>query len=147
MAKQKLQSKKPLIVTNALLAVLLAVVIALNCVAIYFGTALELFFGTVGGGHTESANYTSAFASADELRATQEDFARTVVGEGAVLLKNENNALPLAQGAAVTILGSETWYNTGTGSGAVASGEYGYITPAYSLEQAGFSVKIGRAHV
>lgn len=144
MAKQKLQSQKPLIVTNALLAVLLAVVIALNCVAIYFGTALELFFGTVGGGHTESANYTSAFATADELRNAQEEFARTVVGEGAVLLKNENNALPLAQGAAVTILGSETWYNTGTGSGAVASGEYGYITPAYSLEQAGFSVNPSR---
>lgn len=144
MGKNKIQYKKPLIVTNALLALLLAVVIALNCVAVFFGTALELFFGTVGGGHTESASYISAYATEDALRVAQEDFARTVVGEGAVLLKNENDALPLAQGAAVTVLGSETWYNTGTGSGAVASGEYGYITPSYSLEQAGFSVNPSR---
>lgn len=144
MSNSKIKYKKPLIITNALLAVLLVLIIVLNCVAVYFGTALELFFGTVGGGHTESSSYTSAYQTTDELRSVQEAFARSVVGEGAVLLENRNNALPLAQGAAVTILGSETWYNTGTGSGAVASGEYGYITPAYSLEQAGFSVNPGR---
>lgn len=141
---KKIQYKKPLVVTNILVALLLAIVIALNCVAVFFGTALELFFGTVGGGSTESENYTSEFTSADALRTAQEDFARTVVSEGSVLMKNENNALPLAQGASVTILGSESWYNTGTGSGAVASDEYGNITPEYVLEQAGFSVNPSR---
>lgn len=141
---KKIKYKKPLVVTNILLALLLAIIIALNCVAVFFGTALELFFGTVGGGSTESENYTSEFTSADGLRTAQEDFARTVVSEGSVLMKNENNALPLTQGAAVTVLGSESWYNTGTGSGAVASGEYGYITPEYVLEQAGFSVNPSR---
>lgn len=141
---QKIQYKKPLILTNALLALLLAVVIALNCVAVYFGTALELFFGTVGGGQTSSATYISAFETEDELRVTQEAFARTVVDEGAVLLKNENNALPLASNAHITLLGSETWYNAGTGSGAVASKEYDYLTPAYVLEQAGFQLNPSR---
>lgn len=142
--KKKIQYKKPLIVGNVLLALLLAVVIVINCVAVFYGTALELFFGEVGGERTASLNYTSQFNSVDELRDAQEEFARTVVGEGAVLMKNENSALPLAQGAAVTLLGSQTWYNTGTGSGAVASSEYGYVTPTYALEQAGFSVNPSR---
>lgn len=140
----KIKYKKPLVITNALLALLLAVVIILNCVAVYFGTALELFFGTVGGSQSNSATYISAFETADDLRTVQEDFSRNVVGEGAVLMKNDKNALPLAQNARVTLLGSETWYNTGTGSGAVASGEYGYLTPAYVLEQAGFQVNPSR---
>lgn len=143
-AKKKIQYKKPLIVTNALLAVLLAVVVALNCVAVFYGTALELFFGTVGAEHTSSENYTSDYDSESALRSAQEEFARTVVGEGSVLMKNVNNALPLAAGSAVTVLGSETWYNTGTGSGAVASTEYGDITPESVLEAAGFSVNPSR---
>lgn len=141
---KKIKYKKPLIVGNILLALLLIVVITANAVAIYFGVALELFFGTVGGTSTQSESYTSAYGSTAELRTAQEQFAVTVVGEGAVLLKNEQDALPLAQGASVTLLGSETWYNTGTGSGSVASGEYGHVTPAYSLEQAGFAVNPSR---
>lgn len=141
---KKIQFKKPLIVANCLFALLLAVVIVINCVAVFYGTALELFFGEVGGQHTVSENYTSSYGNVDELRTAQEGFARTVVGEGAVLLKNDDNALPLKQGAAITLLGSETWYNTGTGSGAVASQEYAYVTPSYALEQAGFSVDPSR---
>lgn len=141
---KKIKDKKPLVVTNILLALLLVVVIAVNWVASFYGVALELFFGTIGGSHTESESYVSAYSSSDALRQAQEEFARTVVGEGSVLLKNENNALPLAEGAHVTLLGSQTWYNTGTGSGSVASGEYGYITPVYSLEQAGFAVNPSR---
>lgn len=141
---KKIQYKKPLIITNVLLALLLAVVVILNSVAVYYGTALELFFGTVGAEHTTSENYTSEYDSADSLRTAQEEFARTVVGEGSVLMKNDNAALPLAEGSAVTVLGSETWYNTGTGSGAVASNEYGNITTSYVLELAGFKVNPSR---
>lgn len=137
---KKIQYKKPLIISNCIYAVILAVIILVNCVAIYFGTALDLFFGTVGASGTSSENYSSAYDSADALRTAQEDFTRTVVGEGAVLVKNENKALPLAKGAGITLLGSDQWHTAGMGSGAVASEEYGHLTPAYVLEQAGFSV-------
>lgn len=141
---KKIQNKKPLIVTNALVAILLVVVIALNGVAIYWGTALELFFGTVGGSSTQSDTFTSSYGTSDELRVAQEKFAVTVVEEGAVLLKNENQALPLSAGSAVTLLGSQTWYNAGTGSGAIANKDYAHVTPVYALEQAGFSVNPSR---
>ncbi|MDR2052100.1 MAG: glycoside hydrolase family 3 C-terminal domain-containing protein, partial [Treponema sp.] len=105
-----------------------------------FSTALELYFGELGRGGTSSSTYTSAYANEKDLRAAQEAFAKTLVGEGTVLLKNEGGALPLAAGAKVTLLGSTVWYNAGTGSGAIANKEYGHVTPAYSLEQAGLSV-------
>lgn len=141
---EKLKNKKILVIGNALLALLIAVVVVANSVAIYWGTALELFFGVVGAEHATSESYTSDYADVDALRTAQEAFARTVTGEGAVLLKNENNALPLAKKANVTLLGSESWYNAGTGSGAVASQEYGHITPRYVLEQSGFNVNPSR---
>ena len=137
---KKIANKKPLIISNCIYALILAVVIAVNCVAVYFGTALDLYFGTVGGQGTQSEDYSSDYASAEDLVAAQEDFANRVVGEGSVLLKNEGDALPLASGAAVTLFGSEQWYNTGSGSGAVANQDYADLTPASVLESAGFSV-------
>lgn len=134
---KKIANKKPLIISNCIYALLLAVVIAVNCVAVYFGTALDLYFGTVGGQGTQSEDYSSDYASAEDLVAAQEDFANHVVGEGSVLLKNEGDALPLASGAAVTLFGAEQWYNTGSGSGAVANQDYADLTPASVLESAG----------
>lgn len=137
---KKFKYKKPFIIKNALFALALALIIVVNIVALQFSTALELYFGEIGGGGTSSEIYTSAYATADELRVAQEGFARDVAGEGAVLLKNEADSLPLASGSNVTLLGSGIWYNAGTGSGAIANREYSHITPTFTLEQAGFAV-------
>ena len=46
--------------------------------------------------------------------------AREVVEEGSVLLKNDGNALPLAKGTKVTLMGTNfvnpVWGGTGSGS-------------------------------
>ncbi len=62
---KKIANKKPLIISNCIYALILAVVIAVNCVAVYFGTALDLYFGTVGGQGTQSEDYSSDYASAE----------------------------------------------------------------------------------
>ena len=49
--------------------------------------------------------YESDFSSAEELIAYREEFNAEMVEEGAVLLKNENDALPLASDAAITLFG------------------------------------------
>jgi beta-glucosidase len=144
---KNIKFKKPLIVTSVFAALFIALIVAINSVAFFYGTALELFFGTFGGQHTVSDSYKSDYDNVVSLRGAQEAFARTVTDEGAVLLKNENTALPLPKGARVTVLGSETWYNSGTGSGAVANKEYSHITPTYALEQAGFMVNPDNAGV
>ena len=48
----------------------------------------------------------SDFESADAKTAFGKETARRVVAEGSVLLKNTNNALPLAKNTKVTLMGT-----------------------------------------
>ena len=84
--------------------------------------------------------YESAYKSIAELKAAGEALVREVEGEGIVLLKNENNALPLPAGADVALFGVtalDPVYG-GTGSGAVdAAGAPNYLDV---LEGEGFNV-------
>ncbi len=61
------------------------------------------------------------FASDEEREAYEAELCATVEAEGAALLKNENNALPLASGAKVSLFGhgSVDLMYGGTGSGSV----------------------------
>ncbi len=54
--------------------------------------------------------------------------ARAVAREGSVLLKNDNNALPLKQGEKVAVFGriQDTYYKSGTGSGGMVNVEKVY---------------------
>jgi len=51
------------------------------------------------------------------------DSARRAVAEGQVLLKNDNNVLPLAKGSKVSVFGriQTTYYKSGTGSGGMVN--------------------------
>ena len=65
----------------------------------------------------------SDFESADAKTAFGKETARRVVAEGSVLLKNTNNALPLAKNTKVTLMGTN-WVNPvygGTGSGGIST--------------------------
>ena len=46
----------------------------------------------------DSEYFKSDFASHDELVAYQKEFSRQLVGEGVVLLRNDDNVLPLESG-------------------------------------------------
>ena len=52
------------------------------------------------------------------------EFSRKVAAEGAVLLRNEGNVLPIRQGETVSIFGRTqiNYYRSGTGSGASGGG-------------------------
>ncbi|MCQ2983075.1 MAG: glycoside hydrolase family 3 C-terminal domain-containing protein [Treponemataceae bacterium] len=54
--------------------------------------------------------------------------ARAIAREGSVLLKNDNNALPLKQGEKVAVFGriQDTYYKSGTGSGGMVNVEKVY---------------------
>ena len=49
--------------------------------------------------------YTAEYGDAGELREAGAEMCRDIVSEGIVLLKNENGALPLRKGAAVSVFG------------------------------------------
>ena len=143
-----IKNKKHFIAMNAIYAIILVVVIVLNLVAGYWGEALIQVFGYTSGrtgGNVTAAGdnlyYVSAYTD-EELRAAQHDLAHRIASEGTVLLTNENNALPLDEGAAVTVFSeaSTEWLINGTGSSAIGTEDYLYVTVKWSLEQAGFQV-------
>ncbi len=106
------------------------------------GTKTSKIVSTLSEGQEEGYTryYESKYSSIAELKKAGEAKVREVEGEGIVLLKNDNNALPLAAGAKVSLLGvtvMDPVYG-GTGSGAVdADGAPNYYDV---LVGAGFQV-------
>jgi beta-glucosidase len=68
--------------------------------------------GSSGGNY-----FDTKFNSVAELRDASEKIIEETMAEGAVLLKNENNALPLNKGDAVTMYGMASYYSVHTGQG------------------------------
>lgn len=130
--------KLKLIIYTAVAFLILAVVAAVNVVAVYFDQALLLYLGTVGGNATGTS--LSSYESDEDLRAAQRQLVRDIVDEGTVLLKNDE-ALPLSKSEKVTIFGQSSvyWANAGTGSASMGGGSSEFDLKK-SLEQAGFSV-------
>ena len=87
------------------------------------GTKTSETISTLPAGQEEgyARYFDSKFSSIAELKKAGEAKVREVESEGIVLLKNENNALPLPEGGKVSLLGvtvMDPVYG-GTGSGAV----------------------------
>ena len=86
------------------------IVVALLVLANVFATsyaltwerALTSYFGTIGGKKGSSAEITM---TEEELLAAQKALELEIVSEGTVLLKNDNNALPLKPGSKVSVFG------------------------------------------
>lgn len=71
-----------------------------------FGTQSSKVVSVSSGEETDSVYFQSGFASAQELVDYREDLNKRIAEEGSVLLKNDNNALPLGtDGVSVTIFG------------------------------------------
>lgn len=131
MSRNKQTSKKPKVVLWSVLtgicAVLLVVAIVGTSVAQTYATAINVALQTETHqitGSTDSADaqyFTSNFASPEDLVAHEQELCRQVEGEGAVLLLNRNDALPLKDGARVSLFShsSVDLMYGGTGSGSV----------------------------
>lgn len=115
--------------------------------------AINTFFGTSSyekveiedGKEEDTEYYKSKYTKIDDLIKDTDDLIEDVVAEGAVLLKNENNALPLASGTKVSTYGVGSYRSTVTSSGSVfASGGCGReVGLDQGLTQAGLEVNKG----
>lgn len=122
------KSKKYLIRTQAGIAMVLTLVIVVNLIA--FGPMNTLISLATGNGSISAESAAEAEALGSDISA-----------EGMVLLKNDNNALPLSSGVKLNVFG---WSSTnpvygGTGSGGL-SDAYETVTLLDSLKAAGFEV-------
>ncbi|MDO4623258.1 MAG: glycoside hydrolase family 3 C-terminal domain-containing protein [Eubacteriales bacterium] len=90
-----------------------------------------------------SSAFTKAAQADPSTETTMDDWISLVTDiadEGMVLLKNENNTLPLEAGTAVNVLGYAAYnpFLSGSGSGSVSADDS--VTVVSSLTEAGFDV-------
>lgn len=130
-------------VLTIVMAVLFAVFIAATIVCNMYAPAVHIFFNTetstTSGEKGEDFFKKDASSAAEQMEKAQ-DVVERIGAEGSVLLMNKDSALPLAEGAKVTLLGktSADLITGGTGSGAVSV--TGKNTVKSAMEQAGLEV-------
>lgn len=89
---------------------------------------------------TDELAYPSDYSSPEEQHDAAAELARQIEAEGIVLLRNENDALPLAAGSRVSVFGQDSvdFVYGGAGSGSVDASSAHTLREA--LEQAGLVV-------
>ena len=110
-----------------LTATCLTTMLVVNSLLPTYGDTLTTYLGMSGG--------TSSDAALSEAECMEEgrEIDTEIETEGAVLLRNENNTLPLAKGSKVTILGAMS-YNYICGGTGSAGGKYDEYT--YTMKEA-----------
>lgn len=125
---EKKSGKKLWKVLTSVFCILLVVMLIATAVANYFFTSINAFlladtYKIVSTGEAGDTNYyPDEWEDYDDwFSYYEEDLCARVEAEGAVLLKNENNALPLNSGAKVSLFShsSVDMIYGGTGSGSV----------------------------
>lgn len=107
LAKKKPASKTKKIVNSVICVVLVGVIIAVNIATNIYASSLDSVF-------------TKPASGSDSVTTTEEDWSGLVTeiaDEGMVLLKNENNTLPLAEGTKINLLGYCAYNPHYSGSG------------------------------
>ena len=98
-------------------------------------------FVTDENGNTDTMYFKSDYSTAEELVTAREDLIRRTVAEGAVLLKNEENALPLAKDAKITLMGISSEHSCFSATSGGASFDEGLATKLpEACESVGFQV-------
>ncbi|WP_339316262.1 glycoside hydrolase family 3 N-terminal domain-containing protein [Paenibacillus sp. FSL R10-2734] len=109
-------------------------------ISIYLGHSTDKIVASEDDKEVDTEYYKSAFNSADEAKTKGEQLSQEIVEEGIVLLKNDNNALPLKSGTKISLLGQNSVdlvYGAGV-SGSVDTSESGNLLT--SLTKSGFEI-------
>ena len=145
MKRTKRKSRKWGVLT-AVFAVLMVVCIVGTLVANSYAAVVNIFlqtssYKTVDTGEVVDTEYfKSKFSSEEEVKANDRAVAEELMGEGAVLLKNEDNALPLSAGSRISLFSQSVvdYVTCGTGSAFIKTDEKPTMKEA--LENVGLTV-------
>ncbi|MCR5078569.1 MAG: glycoside hydrolase family 3 C-terminal domain-containing protein, partial [Bacilli bacterium] len=98
---------------------------------------VNLFLGITAGASANVGTYKSAYSSKEDLLKAEEEYEIETMAEGSVLLRNENNALPLTK-TKITLFGNAAVYsNFHGGSGGPTNTGYSLYN---SLKDEGFEI-------
>lgn len=117
-------SKKKIIIASVVSAVVIAIMVVIIVVTSMFDPILTIYFSTVGGssgGEATNHDFKSSYETKQALQAAQIETCNQIEAEGAVLIKNDNSALPLAEGTKVSVFGQHAheMLTSGSGSGSI----------------------------
>lgn len=124
----------------------MALLLAAGPILLGNAAAINSFLGIetqIGSGANGNTYFDTQFKSMEEVRRASLDIIEESMAEGAVLLKNDNDALPLSEGDTVNMYGAASYYSvhTGQGSSGVESGALNDRVTLYNgLTNAGLSV-------
>ena len=143
---KKMSNKKFASIWGTLLVLFVAVVIVANVILMQYSTLISRSLGQATtklvdiDTPIDSQYFKSDFASEDDLFKYEQDVSLRLEGEGAVLLMNKDGALPLKDGAKVSLFGqaSASFRFGGGGSGAIDETNVKSLKECF--EMAGFQV-------
>ena len=109
---------------NSLGAILIA---AFVTVGVICEPILTTYFGIVGGTNNGGNEY-STYKTDEEITDARNSISNQIMSEGSVLLKNDNEALPIAKSSKISIFGQHAHEILASGSG---SGSIGNPTKSF----------------
>ena len=129
------------------LAAFMAVVLALSTtgagIADSYRSAIDRVLGTtsyVTKTDADSARFVSDYETIEDMIAAAKDISVREGEEGTVVMKNDNNVLPLASGANVALFGLATYVNYPYNPQDHKAGNDDAVTLVDALEAAGLNV-------
>lgn len=130
--KQEKKKRRPSEVPTVIICLLTALLLFVNAMIVEYSYVISMFFGET---KFDENTVTAATKKAQDLTVQMEE-------EGIVLLRNENNILPLdvEKQPAINVFGYSSQYLVYGGSGSGAGEEDNNISLTEGLQQAGFSV-------
>lgn len=145
-SKKKMSNRAFSILWGSVLAILLVAILVANIALEKYRTIVSRSLGqstsqvVSTGEDTDSDYFTSAFDSQEDLIAYETEISQQLEAEGSVLLKNDNDALPLASGSKVSLfsISSVDLLYGGGGSGSITSDDCDTLKDV--LEAEGMSV-------
>lgn len=146
-AKKRMSNKTFAGIWGTVLAILLIVVLVGNYFAMKYTTIITRSLGhtttkvtTTGDGSSDNEYFKSDYSSHEELVDHETEFSKQLVAEGIVLMRNQDNVLPLERGKKISLFGSGSakFVYSGLGSGAIDTSKTTSLKDA--LEAEGFQV-------
>ncbi len=125
--KKRLKRTPRIITWSAVCAVLLAVIIAVSPIVSMFVTMLA------------SQNYVTSGAAVEAAREAGYKLSAEICDEGFVLLKNDDNMLPLKSGTKLNVFGDDAYNFVFGGSGSAGADQSGATGILEAMEKAGIA--------
>lgn len=108
----------------------------------FLGQSDNILIEEEGGDEEDTIYHPTKYKSIKEQKANSKDLCERVAGEGTVLLKNDNNALPVAKGSKISLFSVSSVNPAITGGGSGANNTSDYINFKTAFESQNFELNM-----